>query len=81
MKLTVITQSNAFFNENFTQFVEFKIDDKLVASFHDGEPEDNTISRNFNDIHKISTLIKHAYNAGKRGDEYEVEYIQKSDED
>lgn len=38
-------------------------------SFFDGEPEDNTIARNFNDIYGFDEIVKMAHEAGKRGEE------------
>lgn len=42
-------------------------------SFFDGEPEDNNINRNFNDVYNIASMLKLAYECGKRGEEYEYE--------
>jgi len=38
-------------------------------SFYDGETEDNSIGRNFSDVHNITSLMKLAYEAGKAGKE------------
>jgi len=43
-----------------------KINGTKVFSVHDGEPEDNTLSRNFNDCWSIVKLIRQAYEAGKK---------------
>lgn len=45
------------------------VDGVSVASFHDGEPEDASLSRDFNDVFKITELMDMAYEAGKRGEE------------
>lgn len=50
-----------------------EIDDKGVFTAHDGEPEDNTLGRNFNDCLKIVELLKQAYEAGKRGEAFDLE--------
>lgn len=42
-------------------------------SFYDGEPEDNTLGRNFNDVYSIPDLLKIAYEAGKNGEEWELD--------
>lgn len=39
--------------------------------FKEGEPEDNTLNRDLNDVYSISDLIELAYNAGKNGEEFE----------
>ena len=50
------------------------IDDKVVFSAIDGEPEDNSLGRNFNDCHSITDLIEQAYIAGVDGDEMTIEH-------
>lgn len=37
-----------------------KIDGKIELQFIDGEPEDNTLSRNFSDCYKIGQLLREA---------------------
>jgi len=54
-------------------FFEIHIDDKLELSFCDGEPEDNNMCRNFNDVYSIPDLLRKAYEAGKAGESFEVE--------
>lgn len=49
------------------QCVTLLVDDSEIACFCDGEPEDNTIARNFNDILKIGDLMRLAYQAGVEG--------------
>lgn len=44
-----------------------------------GEPEDNTFNRDLNDAYDISTLVKTAYEAGKRGEPYEYEFVDESE--
>ena len=48
---------------------------KLSLDFHDGEPEDNSLSRNFCDVHSIVSALEVAYDAGKRGMDIEVIYL------
>ena len=38
-------------------------------TFCDGESEDNTLARNFNDVYQIASLLRMAYAAGKAGEE------------
>lgn len=45
------------------------INDETVLNFYDGEPEDNNIARNFNDVHKIHKLLYSAWEAGRKGEE------------
>lgn len=49
-----------------------KVDDKREACFIDGEPEDNSLCRNFNDCFNISNLMHIAYEAGKNGEKFEL---------
>jgi hypothetical protein len=58
---------------DWSDALEIFIDDKEVFSVGAGEPEDNILSRNFNDCYKIPNLLELAYNAGKNGEEFKVE--------
>ena len=69
MKVT----ANCFRNEDWREFLDIKIDGKTVFSVHDGEPEDNSLCRNFRDCKMITSLMKLAYEAGKRGNDFSVE--------
>lgn len=40
-----------------------KVDGKTVFSAFDGEPEDNSLSRNFSDCYGIVSLMKQAFRA------------------
>jgi len=68
MKIEYISSEDS---EDCSASFSIKINGELVASFHDGEPEDNNLMRNFNDIYLISNLIELAYNAGKDGEPLE----------
>lgn len=54
------------------------VDGEKVFDVGDGEPEDNTLGRNFNDCFGIPDLLQKAYNAGKSGEQLE---ITRSDKD
>jgi hypothetical protein len=43
-------------------------------------PEDNTLSRNFSDCYDIPELLRKAYEAGKNGEEFVVEYEENGEE-
>lgn len=47
-------------------------DEKISASDY-GEPEDNSLGRDLNFVYDIVPLMKQAYEAGKRGEEFEIE--------
>jgi len=42
-----------------------------------GEPEDNTISRDLEFVTRIPDMLKEAYEAGKRGETFELHEINK----
>lgn len=54
---------------------------KIEISAHEGEPEDNRFGRDLNFVFSISDLIRAAYDAGKKGEEFHYEYIEEKDED
>ena len=47
-----------------------QIDGKTEFSAFDGEPEDNSLCRNFGDCFGISDLIKKGYEAGLKGESF-----------
>ncbi len=61
--------------------MKIKIDDKQVFAVHDGEPEDNTLGRNFNDCYSIPKLLQQAYEAGKNGEQLTLESFDLNPED
>jgi len=55
--------------------IDFHIGNKEY-SFCDGEPEDNGLCRNFNDIYSIPEMLKAAHKAGKEGRELKIKRIE-----
>ena len=55
-------------------------DGKTVFSVSDGEPEDANLSRDFSDCWEVPNLMKKAYEAGKRGEEFELNEINMEDD-
>lgn len=49
------------------------------VGFGNGEPEDMTLGRDLNDAYSISNMLIEAYEAGKRGEEFE--YISQEEKD
>lgn len=81
--MTVVTKSptDEWSNKHdWRQFFEVWVDGKCVCDFYDGEPEDASISRDFNDVLKIPKLMQIAYEAGKNGEEFSVENIEVNEE-
>lgn len=56
-------------------YYRIEVDGKKFVEFCDGEPEDNSIGRNFNDIYLIDELIRKAHKAGYAGEELKVEQV------
>lgn len=46
-----------------------------------GEPEDNTFNRDLNDAYDIACIVKAAYEAGKRGETLEYEFVDESEDE
>lgn len=57
------------------------VNGKSFLNFVDGEPEDNSISRNFNDILNIGSLIERAIKARDSGESVEIKNEEMSWED
>ena len=76
MKLNVI-----YLSEDFPEYrdgISIKLEtnsEKSHLKFLDGEPEDNSLSRNFNDVYSIPDLLIQAYEAGKSGEELRLSNI------
>lgn len=70
-----IVETITTFDDGCKQSLEIAIDYKTHILFRDGEPEDSNISRDFNDVMKITDFMKLAYEAGVRGESFEVEII------
>lgn len=54
-------------------------DTEINLTFYDGEPEDNSLGRNFSDCYRIVEALQLAYEAGKRGDSIQITDIDNSD--
>jgi hypothetical protein len=52
--------------------IEAPLDLGPSLGFYDGEPEDNTLMRNFNDVFHIIDLMQAAYEVGKSGEPFET---------
>ena len=75
MKVIIETYTEeAIDSRDYCDTVVVSIDGKQVFSVGDGEPEDNNLSRNFSDCYNIDNLMKRAYEAGKKGEKFELEY-------
>lgn len=69
-------------SDDFTyEALEIIIDDIYKFSVHHSEdsPEDNTLYRNFSDCYDIPNMLQRAYEAGKNGEPFEIEYYGEDD--
>lgn len=50
------------------------IDGKQFMRFKDGDPEDNSLGRNFNDVYLIHDLLSNVVKATEAGEKVEVSH-------
>lgn len=67
--------------EDYRRAFVVAINGKSFLNFVDGEPEDNSISRNFNDILSIDSLIERVIKARDSGESVEIKKEKMSWED
>jgi hypothetical protein len=62
--------------------LEIVIDDIKKFRVHNSNEdlEANTLSENFEDCYDIPALLRYAYEAGKRGDKFQLVYVEGEDE-
>ncbi len=76
MKLTVKTPSPELEEErDYRSFYQIEVDGEKEFSVHDGEPEDANLSRDFADAYNVVALMQKAYDAGIKGDVFEIENV------
>ena len=64
---------------DYRNVLEIFVDGKRVFSVSDGEPEDATLSRDFNDCWKVGDLMKMAYEAGRTGEDFGISNIMEDE--
>ena len=80
MKIEVISRDEKSVKEcDYSDAFQIKINAKIVFSVSDGEPEDSNLNRDFNDVYNIPELLKLAYDAGKAGEPFEINYSESSE--
>lgn len=67
--------SEALLYRDYKNKCEISIDGNPIFNVFDGEPEDNDLSRNFNDVWLIDKLLEKAYLAGKNGESLKIEKV------
>lgn len=80
-----VVQTYHYDNDDSRESLKINIfeDGKKVKFFsvHDGENEDNTLSRNFSDVHNITDMMKFVYKAALKGKKVVFEEIEEDDEE
>ena len=66
---------------DYRDYLTISIDGKKSFSVSDGEPEDATLARDFNDCWGIVDLMKKAYDAGVKGEAFSIERLRVSIDD
>ena len=80
MEIKLIKRAESVLEKyDYREALEIEVNGKPVMSFHDGEAEDNTISRNFSDILGISDLVQKVYDAGKKGEVLTIIEVESED--
>ena len=59
-------------HEGEWEHYSIEVDGKERVSIGTPEPEDANLSRDFCDIYNIGNLLKLAYEAGQRGEDFEI---------
>lgn len=85
MKITITSRTDAQldkhdWHDRYQVQLETDSGTDITADFHDGEPEDANIGRDFNDVYNIPKMLEAAYAAGKSGEELEITRKDEEDE-
>ncbi len=71
MRLTVRTLA-----KDYRYTLTIDIDGRQAFRVHDGESEDATLNRDFNDCYQVANLMRRAHEAGARGEPFEIEMVE-----
>jgi len=72
MRVTVLRENSC---NGLHEVLEITINDATKFSVHNSEfPEDNTLSENFSDCYDIPEILRMAWEAGKKGESFTIEY-------
>lgn len=72
----MIVKVTTAMDEEYQMELTVEVDGVKKFNVYDGELEDNSLGRNFNDCHKLPELMRLAYEAGVRGEAFEVENVE-----
>ena len=74
MRLTVISLTDeAIKKRDGSDTCVLEIDGEKVFQVSDGEPEDNNLSRNFNDVWQLQGILERVFKAGKEDEVLQIE--------
>ena len=77
MKVEFITRTESKIEKyDYRDRIIIKINNEKVFDIRDDYPEYSSLSRSFSDCYKIASLMRKAYNAGKNGEDFELEEIE-----
>lgn len=80
MKITVKGLSDKAWEErDYRQMMSIQVDGKGKFFAMDGESEDANLNRDFRQCWDIPELMQLAYEAGKRGEPFEIERVEVDD--
>lgn len=75
MKVKVLTLTDEVVESNdYRNAIAIEIDGERKFEVIDGESEDANLSRDFSDCFNIENLMELAYDAGKKGETFEISY-------
>ena len=73
MEVKIFEQDSTDLDEcEFDNYLKIEVNGKVAFSVIEGRPDDNYLHKNFKDCYQIPTLMKMAYEAGFRKEEFKV---------
>ena len=76
MKITITSLTKKGLKDrDYRDVVKISVEGGPTLEFFDGEPEDNNMGRNFNDVYQIGELLNKVYQAGKLDEGFEFDEI------
>ena len=63
------------------ELLRIELNDKTLFDVSDGEPEDATLARDFNDCYGVIFLMQEAHKAGLKGEAFDFKRIEIDSED
>ena len=77
MKVEYISKSSDQLElDSYDDKVLIRFDGQTVFEAEDGLGEENHMGCNFQDIHQIPNLLQQAYDAGRRGEFLQIDYVE-----